>query len=97
MLELDHVFMCVEDLRAAERALGEAGVRSGLRAVHDGQGTANACAAARATGGGPMHPDLVVGKRFPDLEMSDHRRQRVRLSKLADGYPLILSFYRGYW
>ena len=44
-----------------------------------------------------MHPDLVVGKRFPDLEMSDHRRQRVRLSKLADGYPLILSFYRGYW
>jgi peroxiredoxin len=44
-----------------------------------------------------MHPDLVVGKRFPDLELADHRRQPVRLSALADGFPLILSFYRGYW
>jgi peroxiredoxin len=44
-----------------------------------------------------MHSDLVVGKRFPDLELPDHRRQPVRLSGLADGFPLILSFYRGYW
>jgi peroxiredoxin len=44
-----------------------------------------------------MHPDLVVGKPLPDLELEDHRRQTVRLSTLADGFPLILSFYRGYW
>jgi peroxiredoxin len=44
-----------------------------------------------------MHPDLVVGKRFPDLELPDHRRQPHRLSALAGGFPLILSFYRGYW
>jgi peroxiredoxin len=44
-----------------------------------------------------MHPDLAVGKRFPDLELPDHRCQPVRLSKLADGFPLIVSFYRGYW
>jgi peroxiredoxin len=44
-----------------------------------------------------MHPDLLVGKRFPDLELPDHRRQTVRLSKLVDGFPLVLSFYRGYW
>jgi peroxiredoxin len=44
-----------------------------------------------------MHPDLAIGKCFPDLELPDHRRQPVRLSKLADGFPLIVSFYRGYW
>jgi len=44
-----------------------------------------------------MHPDLIVGKQFPDLELPDHRGQPVRLSVLADGYPLIVSFYRGYW
>ena len=35
-----------------------------------------------------MHPDLVVGQRFPDLELPDHRRQPVRLSKLADQLSL---------
>ena len=45
----------------------------------------------------PMHTDLVVGGRFPDLELPDHRGQLVRLSTLAGEYPLILSFYRGYW
>ena len=44
-----------------------------------------------------MHPDLIIGKRFPDLELPDHRGQLVRLSELADAYPLIVSFYRGYW
>jgi len=44
-----------------------------------------------------MHADLVVGGRFPDLELPDHRRRAVRLSALANGFPLILSFYRGYW
>ena len=44
-----------------------------------------------------MHPDLAVGRGFPDLELPDHRGQAVRLSKLSDGFPLIVSFYRGYW
>jgi peroxiredoxin len=44
-----------------------------------------------------MHPDLVVGKRFPDLTLPDHRHQPVTLSELAGGFPLIVSFYRGYW
>jgi hypothetical protein len=44
-----------------------------------------------------MRADLVVGGHLPDLELSDHRRQPVRLSKLAAGYPLIVSFCRGYW
>ncbi|HEX2502133.1 MAG TPA: hypothetical protein VHO73_11825 [Methylomirabilota bacterium] len=44
-----------------------------------------------------MRSDLVVGGPFPDLELPDHRRSPVRLSKLADDFPLIVSFYRGYW
>ncbi len=34
-----------------------------------------------------MHPQLVVGKRFPDLELPDHSGKSVRLT----------GFYRGYW
>ncbi len=44
-----------------------------------------------------MRGNLVVGGRFPDLELPDHRRQPATLSGLADGFPLIVSFYRGYW
>jgi peroxiredoxin len=44
-----------------------------------------------------MHSELVVGKHLPDLELPDHRNQAVKLSTLANGFPLILSFYRGYW
>jgi peroxiredoxin len=44
-----------------------------------------------------MHSDLAVGKRFPDLTLRDHRQQPITLSELASGFPLILSFYRGYW
>ena len=44
-----------------------------------------------------MHPDLVIGKRFPDLVLPDHRKQPVQLSELARVFPLILSFYREYW
>jgi peroxiredoxin len=44
-----------------------------------------------------MRADLVVGSRLPDLELPDHHRRPVRLSELAGGYPLIVSFYRGYW
>ncbi len=44
-----------------------------------------------------MRSDLVVGGHLPDLELPDQRREPVRLSKLAAGFPLIVSFYRGYW
>jgi len=44
-----------------------------------------------------MHPGLVVGGTMPDLELTDHRGQRLKVSALAGGFPLILSFYRGYW
>ena len=44
-----------------------------------------------------MRTDLVVGSRFPDFVLPDHRRTPMQLSKLADGYPLVVSFYRGYW
>jgi glyoxalase-like protein len=43
-LELDHVFICVEDAPAAERALADFGMQFDLHAIHGGQGTANACA-----------------------------------------------------
>ena len=43
-LELDHVFICVEEAPTAEWALADFGLQFGLRAVHGGQGTANACA-----------------------------------------------------
>ncbi len=44
-----------------------------------------------------MHPHLTVGNRFPDLALPDHRGELVRLSKLAGEFPLVVSFYRGYW
>lgn len=44
-----------------------------------------------------MDAELVVGGRLPDLELPDHRSESVRLSVLAAGYPLIVTFYRGYW
>jgi peroxiredoxin len=44
-----------------------------------------------------MHPELAVGRRFPDLEIPDCQGKPVRLSTLVGEYPLILSFYRGYW
>jgi peroxiredoxin len=44
-----------------------------------------------------MRSDLVPGGHFPDLTLTDHRGEAVTLSKLANGFPLILSFYRGYW
>ena len=38
-----------------------------------------------------------IGKQFPDFEMVDDDRQPVKLSQYAGKFPLILSFYRGYW
>lgn len=39
----------------------------------------------------------TIGKRFPDFELPDQEGQLVRLSQIAGKFPLILSFYRGYW
>jgi peroxiredoxin len=44
-----------------------------------------------------MNPDLVPGKRFPDLELPDHSGQIRRLSELPGGDPVALNFYRGWW
>ena len=38
-----------------------------------------------------------IGKQFPDFELVDHDSQPVKLSQYAGKFPLILSFYRGYW
>ena len=44
-----------------------------------------------------MHPDLVPGQAFPDLELPDHAGVVRTLSELADGDPLVLTFFRGWW
>jgi len=44
-----------------------------------------------------MHADFVVGKRFVDLTLPDHQHKPTKLSELANGFPLIVSFYRGFW
>lgn len=38
-----------------------------------------------------------IGKAFPDLALTDHLQKEVRLSEIAGKFPLIVSFYRGYW
>jgi hypothetical protein len=43
-VELDHIFICVEELGAAERTLADFGLQFSVHAVHPGQGTVNACA-----------------------------------------------------
>jgi hypothetical protein len=56
-----------------------------------------------------MQPDIHVGGRLPNFELLDHRKRLLRLSDLtapttydrmlgfADGYPLIVVFYRGFY
>ncbi|MGH7830048.1 MAG: redoxin domain-containing protein [Candidatus Binatia bacterium] len=39
----------------------------------------------------------AIDKRFPDLELPDQDGQKVKLSAISGGFPLILVFYRGYW
>jgi peroxiredoxin len=33
-----------------------------------------------------MHPDLAIGKRFPNLTLPDHKQQVITLSELANGF-----------
>lgn len=44
-----------------------------------------------------MHHDLVPGKQLPDLELPDHHGITRRLADLAEGDPLVVSFFRGHW
>jgi peroxiredoxin len=44
-----------------------------------------------------MCADLAPGSRFPDLELADHAGIRRRISELAEGDPLVLNFFRGWW
>ncbi len=38
-----------------------------------------------------------IGKRFPDLELPDQDNNKVKLSAISIGQPLIVTFYRGHW
>ena len=44
-----------------------------------------------------MHPDLVPGGLLPDLELPDHSGITRTLTELADGDPLVVQFFRGWW
>jgi peroxiredoxin len=44
-----------------------------------------------------MRPDIVPGARFPDYELTDHTRQRQRLSELQGDDPMILILSRGHF
>ena len=44
-----------------------------------------------------MRPDIVPGARFPDYELTDHARQRRRLSDLQESDPMILILSRGHF
>ncbi|HEX6920484.1 MAG TPA: redoxin domain-containing protein [Actinomycetes bacterium] len=44
-----------------------------------------------------MRADLTPGRGFPDLELPDHTGVIRTLSELAEGDPLVLSFFRGWW
>ncbi len=39
----------------------------------------------------------VIGHRFPDIELPNEERHSARLSQIAGKFPLIVTFYRGYW
>ncbi len=44
-----------------------------------------------------MRPDIVPGVKFPDYELTDHTRQRRRLSELQGNDPMILILSRGHF
>ena len=44
-----------------------------------------------------MNPDLVPGGVLPDLELPDHSGITRTLSELAEGDPLVVNFFRGWW
>ena len=44
-----------------------------------------------------MRADLAPTSRFPDLGLADHAGVSRRLSELAEGDPLVVNFFRGWW
>jgi peroxiredoxin len=44
-----------------------------------------------------MRTDLKLGARLPDLELPDHLGRVMKLSEIAGKFPLIVTFYRGWW
>jgi peroxiredoxin len=44
-----------------------------------------------------MREDLREGGTFPDLELRDHDGNRRTLTALAEGDPVVLHFYRGWF
>ncbi len=44
-----------------------------------------------------MRSDIVPGATFPDYELTDHTRQRRKLSELQGGDPMILLLSRGHF
>lgn len=45
----------------------------------------------------PMHPDLQVGRKFPNFNLPDHEGTPRQLSELINGFPTALVFSRGYY
>lgn len=44
-----------------------------------------------------MRDDLQAGGRFPDMELTDHTGTVRALGDLAEGDPVLLQFYRGWF
>jgi hypothetical protein len=44
-----------------------------------------------------MRADIVAGAHFPDYELTDHTKQRGRLSELQGNDPMILVLSRGHF
>ncbi len=44
-----------------------------------------------------MNANVKVGAKFPDLELPDHNGRAMHLAEFAGGFPLIVTFYRGWW
>lgn len=44
-----------------------------------------------------MRADIVPGATFPDYELTDHARQRRKLSELQGDDPMVLVLSRGHY
>ncbi len=44
-----------------------------------------------------MNPELVPGGFLPDLQLPDHNSITRSLTELAEGDPLVVNFFRGWW
>lgn len=45
----------------------------------------------------PMHPDLDIGKAFPNFELPDQDGDMQSLRGLLRGFPGVLIFSRGHY